>query len=253
MLVVGLTPIGKRHVCIVAASIVLNGEVRVRAEAYPTPCRALVMAGSNNWFRNFVMGFAPRSIAVFDFDHTLILDDSFWSYLGLAVGWPATILAFLKAIGALLVTQQHDKLLDIRTFFKAQLLERLLKGRTLSDFEVPSHRLRQRLRWNEPILKKLLEHAASGHRIVIASGGLSLYLPLLLKEIPHEALLCTEVGVNNGVITGVMTKGNCVRECKAERLKEYLQQIGPIGESWGYGNMPHDLPMLNLLQHRLIV
>jgi phosphoserine phosphatase len=50
-----------------------------------------------------------------------------------------------------------------------------------------------------------------------------------------------------------MTKGNCVRLRKAERVAEWLQDNGPFDDTYGYGNAPHDLPMLELLNHKIIV
>ena len=65
--------------------------------------------------------------------------------------------------------------------------------------------------------------------------------------------MCTRVEVINGVVSGFMTAGNCVRKRKAEILANYIEKNGPFVESWGYGNYPHDLPMLELLDHRTIV
>ncbi|MDD3371960.1 MAG: haloacid dehalogenase-like hydrolase, partial [Alphaproteobacteria bacterium] len=68
-----------------------------------------------------------------------------------------------------------------------------------------------------------------------------------------DALICTDIGVENGVITGDMIHGNCVRLKKAERVEAWLAEHGPFDESFGYGNYPHDVPMLNLVKHRIIV
>jgi phosphoserine phosphatase len=99
----------------------------------------------------------------------------------------------------------------------------------------------------------LREHNAAGDVIVIASGGLNLYLPELLIDVPHAALICTDIGMQNNVATGEMINGNCVRLRKAERVSEWLAANGPFGESFGYGNYPHDVPMMNLVKHRIIV
>jgi phosphatidylglycerophosphatase C len=99
----------------------------------------------------------------------------------------------------------------------------------------------------------LQEHYDQSHHVVIASGSLDLYLPELVKTLPHHALLCTKIEVVNGIATGVMSEGNCVRQGKADHVAAYLKQHGPFGESWGYGNFPDDVPMMNLLRHRVIV
>jgi phosphoserine phosphatase len=75
----------------------------------------------------------------------------------------------------------------------------------------------------------------------------------MVKNLPHHALLCTDVGVGDGVVIGDMPLGNCVRQGKAERVATYMKEHGPFGESWGYGNFPDDVPMMNLMKYRVIV
>jgi phosphoserine phosphatase len=99
----------------------------------------------------------------------------------------------------------------------------------------------------------LFDHHAKGHTIVIASGGLDLYLPALVKDLPPCAVICTEMEIKDGIITGEMTNGNCVRQRKAELVAAYMAAHGPFDASWGYGNFPHDLPMLELVKYRTIV
>ncbi|MDP9127405.1 MAG: haloacid dehalogenase-like hydrolase [Pseudomonadota bacterium] len=203
--------------------------------------------------------FSPsaKTIAVFDFDHTLVESDSFWPYLGYAAGWPKTIGAFGEGLARLGARRFKDKAgwpeTDIRTFLKAHLLSRLLAGRAESQLQDAAVKLTEWTTWKEPVRQALLDHAAAGHHIVIASGGLHLYLPELLKDLPHHGLICTEIGILDGVITGEMVSGNCVRDRKAELVAQYLSKHGPFEESWGYGNLPHDLPMLNLMKHRVII
>jgi HAD superfamily phosphoserine phosphatase-like hydrolase len=142
---------------------------------------------------------------------------------------------------------------DPRTYIKAQLMQRLLAGRRPEKLTGALEKLYAWEKWNAPIKQKLMEHHEAGHHIVIASGGLDLYLSALLKDVPHNAIICTQAEVKNGVLTGKMANGNCVRERKAQLVAQYLAAHGPFAESWGYGNLPHDLPMLNLLKHRVIV
>jgi len=193
------------------------------------------------------------TIAVFDFDHTLVLGDSFFPFLGYVAGWPRTIFALKSALFLGFWDGHKKEASDVRTYVKSQLMQRLLAGRRPEKLAKALDKLHAWQKWNAPIKQKLMEHAEQGHHIVIASGGLDLYLPALLKSVPYDALICTQAEVKNGVITGAMANGNCVRERKAELLAQYLAANGPFTDSWGYGNLPHDLPMLNLLKHRIIV
>lgn len=198
-----------------------------------------------------------RTLAVFDFDDTLVQGDSFWPFLAYVAGWPRTGFALGAALFDFGLRRLKDKndpaLQDPRTFIKLQLMQRLLAGRTLASIAPALQKLRHWQKWYEPMRKELLEHKAQGHCVVIASGGLDLYLPTLLQDIPHDALICTETGVENSMITGTMPAGNCVRQRKAELVAAYITEHGPFASSWGYGNYPHDVPMMNLLKHRIIV
>ena len=198
-----------------------------------------------------------RTIAFFDFDHTLIEGESFWAFLSLVAGWPRTITAFLE--GLWLYWKRKDKnpkdpeIQDMRTFIKAHLMEKLLAGRKATELSPAIKQLHGWMKWNPRMRKALLDHHAKGHHIVIASGGLDLYLMDLLEDLPHDAVICTQVAIKDGIVTSEMITGNCVRQLKAELVAEYIERRGPFGESWGYGNLPHDLPMLQLLKHQIIV
>jgi phosphatidylglycerophosphatase C len=196
-------------------------------------------------------------VAIFDFDHTLITTDSMIPFLALVAGWPKGLLALAEAVArfaAIYLKNPGDaRLRDHRTFLKDHLLFRLLKGRPVAGLAPAIEKLRGRIVWNENVKRVLFDHAAQGRRIVIASGGLDLYLPALLTGLPSYTLICTKVGTDNGVVTGSMPVGNCVRARKAELVAEYLKNSGPSTDSWGYGNYPHDLPMLELVEHRVIV
>jgi HAD superfamily hydrolase (TIGR01490 family) len=195
-----------------------------------------------------------KRVAVFDFDHTLIAGDSFWPYLIAVAGLLATTRALIEALA--LFAARHLRSTqpnELRTFVKAHLLRRLLAGRRRDQLDDAASHTRRWQKENPLVMQALREHHASGDVIVIASGGLDLYLPELLRGVPHDALICTDIGVENGIVTGEMIHGNCVRQRKAERVGTWLAANGPFGESWGYGNYPHDLPMMNLVKHRIIV
>lgn len=199
-----------------------------------------------------------KVIAVFDFDHTLVEHDSFWSFLAYIVGWPRTIAVFANSLlsyAAQKLTSAHSRSLDDkRTFIKAYLLCHIVAGRRPDELAPAIEKLRQRQRWKESVRAKLLEHHAQGHHVVVASGGLDIYLKDLLQGVPYHGLICTvlERGAN-GTVTGIMSSGNCVRQRKADLVAAYMAKHGPFTNSWGYGNMPHDGPMLRLMKHQIVV
>lgn len=188
-----------------------------------------------------------RAIAVFDFDGTLVTGDSLPSFVACCTGWPRTL---LTAFAAALVTCRAA---DRRTAFKALWLRWSFRNFPLAKIPPALGRLRGKLRWIEQTRARLHWHKARGDVIVVASGGLDLYLPFILADAPPDHLLCTGMEAVNGRLTGAMRHGNCVREEKARRVAELLAKLQPHGEVWAYGNAPHDLPMLNLADHKTLI
>ncbi|MDR3450754.1 MAG: HAD-IB family hydrolase [Alphaproteobacteria bacterium] len=198
-----------------------------------------------------------QKLAIFDFDHTLVAGDSFWPFLEYASGCAATYAALAEGLARFALHRaqggQGGGREEMRTFLKAFLLRRLIAGKNQETIVAAAARTRLWQKMNAPVMHELREHHEKGHKILIASGGLDLYLPELLRDVPHDALICTDIGMQNGVATGEMIHGNCVRLRKAERVGEWMAANGPFDESWGYGNYPHDVPMLTLVKHRIIV
>lgn len=195
-----------------------------------------------------------KNVAIFDFDNTVILGDSFLPFLRFACGTVPTYLVVMEALFVYAYRRlRGTQTQSLRTFVKGHLLRRLLKSKKPESLLPAAARTRLWQKINPPVFRTLQEHKQNGDFVLIASGSLSLYLPELLRDIPHDGVLCTDVGIENGSITGEMTNGNCVRLRKAERIKAWLEENGPFKESFGYGNYPHDVPMLNLVKHRIIV
>lgn len=188
-----------------------------------------------------------RAVAIFDFDGTLVQGDSLPVFVSCCVGWPRTVLAasvaFLVSLGAA----------DRRTAFKAMWLKLALRGFAAERLPAVLERLESRLAWVDQSVARLQWHKQRGDIIVIASGGLDAYLSYILRAYVPNHYLCTALEQVEGRLTGTMLGGNCVREEKARRVQELLRSLEPHGEVWAYGNLPHDLPMLRLATHQVIV
>ncbi len=192
-----------------------------------------------------------RTIVFFDYDNTLVHGDALWPFLVAVAGQARALWALVKALALWPIARLRGD--DARTFVKARLLKEILGGKKLEDLAVAVEKMRSWPREKEPAMSALRMHRSKGHKIVIASGSLDFYLPVLLSKVPHDAVICTKMEVVHGTVTGHMPLGNCVRKTKAEMVKAYLDVHGPFDDTWGYGNAPHDLPMLEHVQHRIII
>ena len=199
------------------------------------------------------MPLPSTGIAIFDFDDTLIEGDSLPRFLDAVAGVIRTRTAMAGAVAGALAAHGLGRPpgADFPGSVKALLLRKTLKDILVAAAHEAARRLKARLRWRMPQLEALHRHAAAGHRVVVASGALDVYLPILLEGLPVGDILATDMEVRDGRLTGRLASGNCVRALKAERVRALLAASG--SPSWGYGNRPSDLPMLALVDHPTLV
>ncbi|TWB75529.1 HAD superfamily phosphoserine phosphatase-like hydrolase [Nitrospirillum amazonense] len=215
-------------------------------------------------------------LAVFDFDGTLARGDSLLPFLarvaggetlrrhlaGSVAGAASRRLPVRPLAGRHLPGRETlvkggdagDADDDFKTAFKRRLLRRCLAGVPLERAQEAAAEMGAWVRWHTPLRDTLMRHADQGHRILVATGALTLYMPALLADLPVHDLLGTEMAVGeDGLLTGEMVAGNCVRAEKARRLALWMEETGPYGRRWGYGNQPSDLPFLALMDEATVV
>lgn len=191
-----------------------------------------------------------QGVALFDLDHTLTRQDSFPMWIAMLVGWRRTLRAFTMAGFALRPGRS-----DIRGRAKESILRWSVRGATVAEAQAAGRLLGQRIRWRQGLVSILHAHREAGRAIVIATGAPELYVAPLLRaaDIRADAVIGTGLEIVDGKLTGRLSGANCVRDEKARRVAEWLSANGPFAESWGYGNRPHDLAMLELTDHPNII
>ncbi|WP_029010929.1 HAD family hydrolase [Azospirillum halopraeferens] len=193
--------------------------------------------------------------AFFDFDGTLIHGDSLLMFVAEVIGRRRAHLALADALRSACHRHLRGRGpgCDFRGSVKAVLLKRTLRGLPLADAHAAAERLAGRLRWYGPSLEALHQHRRAGRRVVVATGALDVYMPVLLRGLEVDDLLATGMEVADGRLTGALCTGNCVRADKATRVRAWIAAHGPFAETWGYGNHPSDRPMLALLDRKVVV
>lgn len=190
-----------------------------------------------------------EGVAIFDFDRTMVRQESLAIFLRAIAGRRGYLAACFHAgvRGAMVAPKNR---VDV---FRAELLRRTLAGRTLREAENAAGWLFERLDWIGQTMEEFSRHQDAGRRLLVATGSLSVYMPVILnlKGVVVDGLLSTEMDVVDGVMTGEMATPSCTRNHKAVRVKAWLGQCQ--GEVWGYGNLPHDGPMLALTDHPTVV
>jgi phosphatidylglycerophosphatase C len=189
----------------------------------------------------------PRAgVAAFDFDGTLVAGDSFLRFLILAVGRPALAKAVVTTSPTLM---RHD-----RDLTKAAVLGQLLRGyphdRVTNLGESYGIQLAKKIR---PAMASRLDwHRAQGHRLVMVSASLDVYLRTVGRELGFDSVLATQLEVDEaGLLTGRLLGANCRRAEKASRLRRWLADanVQDPCELWAYGDSKGDTELLAMADH----
>ena len=196
---------------------------------------------------------APLAIAAFDFDGTLTRRDTLMPFLARGLGWPRFLLALLRCAPwlvafALRLIPNHAA--------KQKLLLVTLQNKTTAEMTDWTKRWLaqdfpgQLQSWT---MAQLAEHQRAGHCCVLVSASPDIYLAKVAHELGFDALLCTEMAVIDGRLTGLMRTPNCHGEEKVRRLKAWMtDRFGAAADSvvvYAYGDTSGDKPMLRMAQH----
>jgi phosphatidylglycerophosphatase C len=195
----------------------------------------------------------PVVIAAFDFDGTLTKRDTFMPFLARGLGWPRFLLALVfcspwLAAFALRLIPNHVA--------KQKLMLLTLKNRTIPEMDDWANRWLandfpgQLQGWT---MARLAEHQQAGHCCVMVSASPDIYLKRVAEQLGFDALLCTEMEVEGGRLTGLMKTPNCHGEQKVLRLKAWMAERfaadGGAEVMYAYGDTSGDKPMLRMAVH----
>jgi phosphatidylglycerophosphatase C len=183
-----------------------------------------------------------RPIAVWDLDGTLTRTDTLLPFLRRVAG-TATVVAAL-AVAASRDLPRHNR----RDAAKALVLQRVLGGRALIQIDQIARGYAARVaeaRLRPDSLARWGWHRRAGHRLVIASASPGLYVHHLARHLAADAVICTEMTVVNGRLTGGLRGGNCRGAEKARRVLAHLTEY-PATQVWAYADGDADRPLLAL-------
>ena len=195
----------------------------------------------------------PLVVAVFDFDGTLTKRDTLIPFLARGLGRPRLVWALVRCSPWLLAFALR---LIPNHVAKQKLLLATLKNRTTAKMDDWTNRWLaqdfpgQLQSWT---MARLAEHQQAGHCCVMVSASPDIYLKRVSQQLGFNALLCTEMAILEGQLTGVMKTPNCHGEQKVVRLKAWMAaRFGAAAGGavlYAYGDTPGDKPMLRLAAH----
>jgi phosphatidylglycerophosphatase C len=198
-------------------------------------------------------GLTPPGVAAFDFDGTLVRGDSLPRFLARVTG-RAT---FARVLAQAAVPMVAGYARSGRDGAKAALLVRALRGveaeRAVREGESFATTLAGRVR--PAMAGRMAWHDQQGHRRILVSAALALYLEPFGRITGFEQVIATALRVGpDGRLTGEMAGPNVRGEQKAIRLSQALDclQAGRV-ELWAYGDSAGDDQMLAMADHPTLV
>ncbi|MHC1563609.1 HAD-IB family hydrolase [Actinomycetospora sp. C-140] len=93
-------------------------------------------------------------------------------------------------------------------------------------------------------------HQRRGHTVVIASSATRFQVDPIARDLRIESILCSEVEVEDGLLTGRFVGGMMWGEAKARAVREFVrqrrkEQAIDLRSSFAYGNGDEDVPFLS--------
>ena len=192
----------------------------------------------------------PKTLALFDFDGTLYLYDSFTGFIFYAlrkrhiVKRGLQILPWIQAYYLKLYPAHRMRPKLYASMFKDRDAEEILK--LTQDYAQ-----KLILKLNPKLLEQLRQHQELGHEVVLVSASLDLYLKPVCSYLNID-LICSEVEIKAGKMTGFYQTPDCSNQQKKLRiLEEYKLQ--DYAEIYAYGNSYEDEEMLSLATYSYMV
>lgn len=189
----------------------------------------------------------PTAVAVFDFDETLVLENSLGYLFQEVVNktyWTAAIPAVIQSIFRLKFGHK------LRLSVKQALYKKHLSGVSENSIYQAGTAAAGRLTVNNNVMDELKSANERGETVVIATASPRIYVTAILDELKVHRfkVIGTEVDFEAGCILGE----ECSREAKWRAVTKELQGL-EVGNITGYGNAPDDLFMLKQVDRGFLV
>jgi len=191
---------------------------------------------------------ARADLALFDFDGTITTKGTYPSFVRFAVrprrkrvGGPL-LAPFVIAYRCRLLSDRAIRLAISRVAFWGEQPDRLkTHGQRFADEVLPD--------LIRPVaLERIAWHKARGDRVVVVSAALDVYLEPWCRKLGVD-VICTELEVRDGRLTGRYLPGDCSGKEKARRVREHLV-LRDYTTVYAYGDTEEDRQMLEMADRK---
>ena len=187
-------------------------------------------------------------LALFDFDGTITTRETMPDFVRRSVSKPRLVLGQLLLAPLVigyksgLVSGTVIRRVLVRFAYSGSSVARLKADGAEFARDVLPATLRPEM------MQRIAWHKEQGHKVVVVSGGLDVYLQPWCRE--HELeLVCSTLEEQEGVLTGRYLGKQCVLAEKAQRVRErYDLNLAEV--IYAYGDTPEDKELLGMAHHR---
>jgi len=186
-------------------------------------------------------------LALFDFDGTITRRDTFRPFMAVAGGRTrmalGTVLLAPMVVGYELGWVHASRMRAAAAYF-------CFRGRLEQEIREIGARYGLSLRqsFRPEALERIRWHKERGDAVVVVSASLRPYLEDLCRELELD-LVCTELEVRGGVLTGRYRGGDCTGPEKARRVRA-AHDLGRYETIHAYGDTREDAELLELATRR---
>ncbi len=183
-------------------------------------------------------------LALFDFDGTITLRDTFIDFVRFSLGWRA----FVSGIAQLSPSIAAFSLGVLNsTSFKDIYLSHYFKGLPEERFEhyCQSYAVNVLPTIVKPdAVERIKWHKDQGHRVIVVTASVRNWINAWCEQGELE-LISSELVFQNGMVTGRLASLDCVGKEKVRRIKEQVE-ISDYETIFAYGNSKGDEEMLKI-------
>jgi len=192
-------------------------------------------------------------LAIFDLDNTLIAGDCELNWCTLIASRGLVDTAYIEEISQCFLEYEagtinyieYDKVLlrPLIAFSKNQLNElvKIFLGQIQPLFR-------------PEMLQQLEDHRRNGDIVLLVTASISLLAVPIAQMLGIQILICTQIEIEDGVLTGNLLGEPVFHEEKVRRVISWIENNPVTLEgSWAWGDSNNDIPILSLVDHPVAV
>ena len=185
------------------------------------------------------------TIAAFDVDKTLTVRDCVIPFMRSVAGTRRLAMVALSDVRkSVQLLRRHD-----RDGLKQKFVMGIFAGREATEIETLGIQFASVVAdgWlRKDVFERMRWHQEQGHVVVLVSASLGAYLHPLGDLLEVDAVLCTELEVIDGRLTGNLHGSNCRGAEKIHRLQQWCEESGFTSDDlvYAYGDSSGDIQML---------